>query len=512
MQPIQPYAITAPGFYGLNTESSPADLEAGFALTATNCVIDKFGRIGSRKGWTKAHSVSSALSTSNVRAIGQQITTDGTSYILAAGNNKLFKLAGGTLTELTYAGGGTTPTITGDNWRIVSLDGYCLFFQLGHDPLCFQPSVSTTTYKRLSELAGYAGTVQLANSAISAYGRIWNANTSTDKVTVQWCDTKNPLKWNTGTAGTLDLTSVWPKGGDSIVALGAHNNFLFIFGKQHILVYQGATDPSTMTLYDTVTGIGCIGRDSVADTGSDLIFLSTTGVRSVMRTIQEKSAPLRDLSKNVRTDLIQQVSGETEANIKAVYSPKDAFYLLSLPTSQTVYCFDTKQMLPDGAARVTTWDNNIPTAMFAAIDGTLYIGKPGYVATYSGYLDDTSNYRMVYYTTHADFGSPIVTTVLKRINMVVIGGNGQAVVIKWAYDFSGAFRSSTVQLPTYNIAEYGVSEYNVAEYSSGVSLGTVIAHPSGAGKMVQLGMEVEIQGAPISVQKIEVLAKNGKIS
>lgn len=512
MQPIQTYAVTAPGFYGLNTESSPTDLEAGFALTATNCIIDKFGRIGSRKGWTKAHTVSSALSTSAVKAIGEQITTDGTSYILAAGNNKLFKLASGTLTELTYGGGGTAPTISGDNWRIVSLDGYCLFFQLGHDPLVFQPSVSTTQYKRLSELSGYAGTVQLANCAISAYGRIWNANTATDKVTIQWCDTKNPLKWNTGTAGTLDLTSVWPKGGDSIVAIGAHNNFLFIFGRQHILVYQGATDPTTMTLYDTVTGIGCLGRDTVADTGSDLIFLSETGVRSVMRTIQEKSAPLRDLSKNVRTDLIQQVAGEAPENLKAVYSPKDAFYLLSLPTSAIVYCFDTKQMLPDGSARVTTWDSNIPSAMFAAVDGTLYMGKPGYVSTYSGYLDDISTYRMVYYTTHADFGSPIVTSILKRINMVVIGGNGQSIIIKWAYDFSGSFRSSTVALPAYDIAEYGVSEYNIAEYSNGISIGTLVTHPSGAGKVVQLGMEADISGNSISVQKLEVFAKNGKVS
>jgi hypothetical protein len=104
-------------------------------------------------------------------------------------------------------------------------------------------------------------------------------------------------KWNSGTAGTLDTTTVWPKGGDVIVALGAHNGFLFIFGKNNILVYQGATTPSTMTLQDVITGIGCVARDSVAYTGTDLIFLSSTGVRSALRTIQEKSMPLRDLSK-----------------------------------------------------------------------------------------------------------------------------------------------------------------------------------------------------------------------
>ncbi len=510
-QNITPYVVQAPGFFGLNTQDSPTSLEAGWALTATNCVIDQYGRIGARKGWTKAHTASTELGSANVRSMGEMITTDGTHYIFATGNNKLFKLNGGSLVELTYGGGGTAPVITGDNWKVVSLDGFCLFFQLGHDPLAFQPSVSTTTYKRLSEVSGYAGTVQHANSAISAYGRVWNANTTTDKVTVQWCDTKNPLKWNTGTAGTLDLTSVWPSGGDSIVALGAHNGFLFIFGSNHILIYQGATDPSTMTLYDTVTGIGCIGRDSVANTGSDLIFLSQTGVRSVLRTIQEKSAPLRDLSKNIRSDLIRQISGETASNIKASYCPKEAFYLLSLPTSQVVYCFDTKQMLPDGAARVTTWDNINPTAIYSAVDGTVYLGKAGYVATYSGYLDDSSTYRMVYYTSHADFGAPTVTSVLKRLSIVVIGGTGQGCVLKWAYDFTSNFRSQSVSLPFLEVAEYGISEYNIAEYNDGVLLATLSVHPSGSGKVVQLGFEAEIDNNPLSLQKLEVLTKNGKV-
>ena len=50
-QTLQTVSISAPGFFGLNTQDSPLDLAAGFALVATNCVIDQYGRIGSRKGW-----------------------------------------------------------------------------------------------------------------------------------------------------------------------------------------------------------------------------------------------------------------------------------------------------------------------------------------------------------------------------------------------------------------------------------------------------------------------------
>ena len=512
-QQIQTFSITAPGFYGLNTQDSSLDLSSGFALIANNCVIDQYGRVGARKGWTKAHSTLAALGTADVKTITELVDKDGTSYTLCAGNNKLFKLSSGVLTEVTFNGVGTAPTITDSNWSPAFLDGDLYFYQRGHVPLGFDPGTSTTTYYRVDQEAGYNGTVQLANVAISALGRIWNADTATDKVTVQWSDIKNPHKFGSGTAGTLDTTTVWPKGGDVITALAVHNNFLFIFGKQNILVYQGANSPATMTLYDTITGIGCIARDTVVNTGTDVLFLSETGVRSVMRTIQEKSAPLRDLSKNVRNDLMSAVASEDKATIKAVYSPREAFYLLTLPVLKSVYCFDMKSSLQDGSARVTTWSNIEPKSFCYRSDGTLLIGKAGYIGTYTGYLDDTSTYRFQYFTNHTDLGAPSVTSVLKKLSVVVIGGASQYVTMKWGYDFTGNYYSQNAKIPAQGVAYFGVSEYNTvsSNYSAGTSLQTIVAYPTGAGKVIQTGYEADIQGSALSIQKLEIQAKNGKI-
>ena len=513
-QQIQAFSITAPGFYGLNTQDSSLDLAQGFALIANNCVIDQYGRIGARKGWTKVNSATNSdLSTNDITSIGEVVTADATSYTIMAGNNKLFKLSTTTIVTLTYGGGGTAPTITANNWQMVSLAGALYLFQTGHDPLVFDPSLSTTTYRRISELTGYAGTAQLANTALSAYGRLWTADTSTDKLTVQWCDTKLANKWNSGTAGTLDTTTVWPRGGDVIVALGAHNGFLFIFGKNNILVYQGATTPSTMSLQDVITGIGCVARDSLAYTGSDLVFLSSTGVRSALRTIQEKSMPLRDLSKNVRNDLISAVAGETLSTIKSVYNSKEAIYLLTLPVLKSVYCFDMKGTLQDGAARVTTWDSIEPKSLLTKQDGTLYIGKGGYLATYSGYLDNDTTYRFQYFTNHTDLGTPSVSSILKKLKVVVIGGSNQYVTFKWGYDFTGNYYSQSVQIPAQGVSYYGVAEYNYgAEYSGGVALQTLSVYPTGSGKVIQTGYEMDINSLALSIQKIEIHAKNGKIT
>ena len=509
--PLQSQSISAPGFYGLNTQDSPLDLSSGFALTASNCVIDQFGRIGARKGFTLVNASSGNLGSNNVGVIHELVQTDGSLTVLFAGNNKLFKLgASNVVTELTYGGGGTAPTITASNWQCASLNGIAYFFQTGHDPLIYDPAVSITTFRRVSEKTGYTGTVPLANIAISAFGRLWVANTSTDKVTITFSDLIAGHVWSGGTSGNLDVSRVWPNGADEVMGLAAHNDFLFIFGKRQILVYSGASTPASLVLSDTVGSIGCIARDTIQSIGSDVVFLSDSGVRSLMRTIQEKSAPLRDLSKNVRFDLNSSLASEVLADLKSVYSEKEAFYLLVLPTTFQVYCFDTKQSLQDGSSRVTKWDSIAPTSLRSLRNGDLYIGKNGYIGKYTGYLDDTSTYRFAYYTNNADLGNPNQISVLKTISAIVIGGSNQFLTINWGFDYSGAYQAQNIYIPTQVSYEYGVGEYGTAEYTSGIAIKTLRANASGAGKIVQTGYETTINDVALSLQKIEIQAKDGR--
>jgi hypothetical protein len=511
-KPLQSYSLSAPGFYGLNTEDSPLDLGVGFALVATNCILDQYGRIGARKGWDRVNSSSGTLGANDVGVIHELVQNDGTLTVLFAGNNKLFKLGtSNAVTELTYGGGGTAPTITASNWQCASLNGIAYFFQTGHDPLIYDPAVSITTFRRVSEKTGYVGTVPSANIAISAFGRLWVASTSSDKVTISFSDLIAGHVWGGGTSGSLDVSRVWPNGADEIMGLAAHNDFLFIFGKRQILVYSGASTPSSIILSDTIGSIGCIARDTIQSVGSDVIFLSDSGVRSLMRTIQEKSAPLRDLSKNIRFDLNSSLVSETMVNLKSVYSEKEAFYLLVLPTTAQVYCFDTKQSLQDGASRVTKWDSIAPTSLRSLRNGDLYIGKNGYIGKYSGYLDDTSTYQFAYYTNNADLGNPNQISVLKTISAIVIGGSNQFLTIKWGFDYSGAYQAQNVYIPTQTSYEYGSAEYGIAEYTSGVPIKTLRANASGAGKIVQTGYETTINDVALSLQKIEIQAKDGKL-
>ena len=241
-----------------------------------------------------------------------------------------------------------------------------------------------------------------------------NRDVTGNKYTLFFSDTLDGDDWTGGTSGSLDLTTVWPTGFDEIVAIREFNNFLVIFGKQSILLYSGASAPASMVLADVITGIGCIARDSVQDTGTDLIFLSDSGVRSLGRTIQEKSNPIGNVSKNVRDDIIQRTGLET-GNIKSTYSPENAFYLLFFPSSSLVFCFDMRGTLEDGSNRVTTWPSTKILCGSIGSDGTVFLGTSKGINEYSEFLDDTSPYTMKYYTQPLAFGDPSRLKILKEL-------------------------------------------------------------------------------------------------
>ena len=521
--------IAAPGFFGLNTQDSSIQLSSGFALEANNCVIDRYGRIGARKGWTKVNST--AASTGSFRAIYEVFKDDG-NVVLSAANNKLYS-GTTTLTELAVRNSDNTANltyaITDDNWQISGMpydtgatpSGHAILAQAGHPTLVYHKLGSTAhahtgSYglQRLGDIASnlpgaYTVTSFTPNICMTAFGRVWVADIANDRQTVYFSDLLDPTEWKTGTSGYLNISEVVPNN-DPIVALASHNGFLLIFCEKHIVIYKNPVDPSALTLEDVITGIGCIARDSVASIGTDLLFLSSTGVQSLQRVVQEKSLPFRDISKNVRDELLSNVNSEVLKYIKAVYFSTDAFYLLALPSTGFTYCFDTRGTLENGSARTTIWKQIAPTAFCVTQDRQLYIGKPGYIGKYDSYEDNGSTYRMSYFTNYFDFGSATTNKILKRINVTAIGGSAQPIAVKWGYDYTRNYFSRGITLQRVEVWEYGTAEYGIATYTNGIALDIANIPASGSGTVLQIGFESDIDGTPLSIQKIDFFLKTGK--
>jgi len=534
---LQSSTISAPGFLGVNTQESSVDLASGYALEAYNCVIDKFGRIGARRGWQKVNSsANSDLVANDIEFIYNIPETDVT---LCAGNNLILSKASGASTLVTEvdttvadaAGTGTTAyTITSNDWTGASIvfgegpdiSPHAYLAQAGHLPLVYHKLGASHAHTgaygfNLLSDAGSVPTTYASpsdfkpNVVIGAYGRTWWADIVNDKQTLYFSALLDGTNLATGDSGYLSLIDVFPNG-DEIAGLAAHNGFLIIFGRRNIAIYANPIDVTRLELVDLVANVGCIARDSIVNTGTDVMFLSDTGVRSIARVIQEKSAPINDISFNVRDDLVSFVEsqGTNTIKIKAAYYPKDAFYILTLPTSKYVFCFDLRGRLQNGAARVTIWDSIEPTALHVTYTGDLLIGKAGYLGKYTGHLDDTETYKMKYFTNHFDLGGPTTLKFLKKGNFTVVGGVGQNVVIKYGFDYVSSYRDIRKTLKAGTVTQYNIDEYSIGEYTNGLALEEVKSNLAGSGSIIQLGFEADINQNPLSIQKIDVYVKAGK--
>jgi hypothetical protein len=507
-QQLQNITVAAPGFFGLNTQDSPVGGNPSFASIADNCVIDQLGRIGARQGWEAVSTNGSSVlgSSRGIETMYEYIDASGDKVVLSAGNAKVFK-GTTTLTDITPS----SYTPTANNWKVVTLNNHVYMFQRDHEPLIGTDESGSFVLETMSGHSHSTGTAPQGNEVLAAYGKLFVADVTGDKHTVYWSDTLNGHAWTGGTSGSLDVTLVWPTGFDEITALAAHNGFLIIFGKKSILVYSGASSPASMTLTDTIEGVGCIARDSVQHTGTDIIFLSDAGVRSFGRTIQEKSMPMRDISKNVRTDLMSLVTLQTNA-IKSVYSSDNAFYLLTLPDSNTVYCFDMRTPLEDGSHRATTWSSMYPLSFAVLEDGEIYIGISSGIAEYKGFMDGAVKYELRYFSNAMDFGNTSNLKFLKKFNMTIIGGQNTPTTLNWGYDYTQSYTKQAFTFGSSNIGEYGVSEYNTtAEYTSSILINTPKVNTSGSGEVVTIGIEAEVNGAAFSIQKIDIHALLGRL-
>ena len=517
MKQLQTLSVVSPGFYGLNTQESGITLSPNFAQLTDNVIIDKYGRLGSRKGWQMlTDSGATTLNGAALEFLLEHVNADNSTVTISGGDNKLFKNGDDidVLVDITPA----LYTITANNWKGASLYDHALIVQAGHEPVVYSEDATPNT----QTITDYTGVTQsygtnFPRDAMAAYGRFWVH----DGTNVYWstdiADVAFPA-FNGGTSGFLNISAVLPNNVDTIVGLASHNDFLIIFCERNIVIYAGADNPiGDFQLADVIAGVGCVARDSIQNTGNDLIFLSDTGVRSLGRLLQEKSLPMRDLTKNVRDDLIkdllqERVNSNDLSKVKSVYSEVNAFYLLSFPSTSTVYCLDMRQPLEDGSARVTQWYEYEAKAFVRRRDREILIGKTNGIGRYYGYTDNGEAYRLRYFSHYLDLQSPTTLKILKQISATVIGGSNQSFVIKSSFDYSTASRSYPFTIADRGVSEYGLAEYGVSEFSFGIILDSIKSSVGGSGNTIQIGFEANVQGNELSVQKLDIFVKTGRTS
>jgi len=534
---LESVSLLAPGFMGLNTTDAKVGLSSGYATRALNLVIDKAGRLASRKGHRRLNTkpIDSLPADEAIKSIWRHDTTY-TDYYIASGNNKLFVgdvLSSGTFADLIDI----TPSglsMQGSRWQFQTLpEGsgnnakiYTIGTQRLNKPIVIDENSGSVRARLLKDVGTFPlGTSSSwdPDSCLSAYGRIWTAGATEDKDTVWYSDLLDPTNFSTDNAGILDISSVVGNN-DVIVGLAQHNNFLVIFCRDNIVIYKGAENPDTMELEDVITGIGCLSRDSIKATGTDLIFLSKSGVRSLSRTVQEKSMPMRELTLNIKDTFNEWLKFENAPEeISAGYSEDNAFYVITLPFNRQMIYIDLRLPMENGSARCTTWALTNGSFFNCYFDDTpkreFLLGIDGGIGVYTGNTDDFQSYDIAYRSASSDLGGQgqVLTKLGKRADLTIEGAKQQDFVLTYGYDYSRNPRKIVVDRDlgsgVYSKYAMPTSLYGVSKYSPiGIGIHRVKVPLGGSGDSFYFGVEATIYDELLSIQKIDVFLKTGKTS
>ena len=502
-RPLNPLNLPIPAIYGLNKQTSDQVLPAGWATKAENLVFNSSGRIASRKG-TKTRGVDLVSDINVSPRPFEYVDASGAKIVIHTDSLGIYKETG---TSPSATSTDISGSVTNTNWKFVNFNGKCV----GHHP-DYAPIELATVGGTFAASAGILNTnVFHAADSLAAYGRIWIIEGNN----LRYSDLLvNDFESGVGilsSAGVFDMSIYWPDGMDEAVALASWNNHLLVFGKNSILVYENPDDPTTsMALADEITGIGCIARDSIQAIGSDLLFLSNAGVKSIGRVIQERSLPLSGVSKNVR-DYIAGLATSTEV-ISSAYSELERFYLLAFRDAGIVLCFDIAGKLEDGSYRVTEWELHV-SGMATLRDKTVIINTFNPSGTYStndtfsamtytGYYDfinqDGSGgdtYMMDYEGAWNDFGQEVQhrKKIFKSMTALMGSVQGSTATIKWAFDYDNTF------------ATRDVVNHADRDDRAGIRI-----QMSGDGQVLKIGVESLISGSEKTLQRFNVMAKLGR--
>lgn len=449
--------IAAPGNMGINTELSPSAATQEWCLSAQNLVVDRAGRLASRRGFQLVTENPDILNDEPLETVELMYGQDGVNTIFCCGDNRIFMhtddnplgtLNPWTLYEMTLPAG---YTITANNWQMVSFNNVIYFVQDDHQPLYWRNVPDTDpNYFVLEEIdpTGNKPDLSDANCSCAAFGRLWLGGFTAERNVLRWSNLLDGTRFNDN--DKIDLSLVWPTGFDEVVAITAHNNFLIVFGLRSIVVFNVPDQGVAYTsVADTVTGIGCVSRDSVRVVGKDVWFLDSTGVRSFGRVMQEKSLPIGDITTNIRTELRYHMDRArtdegTCPSVKTWYSPDEGLYVLIFPEQRKTYAIDTKKPLQDGSGRVTAW---LVNGLYSGARGVraasgcvgigglyLYRGLSDIVPNVLGGVKE-EGIQIRYQTGYLDFGAPAALLFPKQVDISVLATGDVTMCLGWAYDY-----------------------------------------------------------------------------
>jgi hypothetical protein len=93
-----------------------------------------------------------------------------------------------------------------------------------------------------------------------------------------------------------------------------------------------------------------------------------------------------------------------------------------------------------------------------------------------------------------------------------VGGANQPVNVTVGYDYRAAEWRYPLVVFEENVFKYGQAKYGLSTWSAGVAVDDITTPTNGTGKALQIGFDADVKGLAISVQRLDIFIKQGRIN
>lgn len=403
---------------GINTRVPQDQLTDNEALDIINFEYDLEDNLVTRTGVSKAL-FPGVFYASKITSIHYYENDAGNLWVLYTSSNKLYKAlpSGGSGTDIT--GALTFPTDTFWMWR--NFNGIAIGVNKatsGTNPVKVSGAVPTVT--ALGGTPPYAKFIEVWNN------RVWLVS-ATSPNTIHGSKLGDPEDWTAAGASGAVTIDISKNDGDQITGMIAFRERLFIFKRTKIFIISPndpalpITDATNLRVDIFANNIGCVSAYSIQSVLDDVLFLSDSGVASLVSSQVVGDFQAAIISRNVSE--LQRLTN-TDFEVSSVVLPEKDQYWLFVPAAKSprgsaeVYILDYKRIqngqirwfrftgLIAGWLGTIVYNNGIRSLWLSGFDGTNYrIYKYSFNDSAKSYNDDGAGFLKRLITKAYDSGS-----------------------------------------------------------------------------------------------------------
>jgi hypothetical protein len=180
------------------------------------------------------------------------------------------------------------------------------------------------------------------------------------------------------TAGYFDFRYVVPEG-DELIEISSVLNYLVFFFKNHIVIYSG-TDPTAegdFAIYQNMSGVGVVAAGVVVKVGSDIMFLTSRGVKGLQQVINAGALNVNNVSGAIDSDIVAAIAANTSGVYASAHYQKYGLVLFLIGT--TIFVYNYAQSAWSRIVIPSANDVSKVLSMFTSSEGELLMGGYDYL-------------------------------------------------------------------------------------------------------------------------------------